>query len=400
MLLTTAQFRRACFYAGSGTDLQPLLRFSALTDTFIYMCAGYDITPEAVTASIFEKLANLNASYPNSLVMTGPPVPIQPADLEHEAPRRWQTLLRRSFAEDHLGRFSRFPAPESWGLEFPLVRNFGSLGRKLRLLFIWGEALGTYLALSRNGRVPPVIFCAIQTNEFEFGDGVMVPFFARHEHLPDFWVRGVWVPSREEREFTERLARVMRPAPPFPHFAQTYDNWDSRLGADAATFDYRQENATDRCIVRAFASHPLRLGDVVQVSRGRSGVFVRNRLLERTELANFDAVFASERMVARWMQQWGELPANIRALAPTVRCGLAPPLRPTMLSLVDALEQLSRAAATTALRKVALVATGFEDEGRVLEEWAQHRGRTFRTEVFSAEPLDFAELRGWRPRRN
>lgn len=35
MSLTTEQFRRSFFHAGSGTDLQPLLRFSALTDTSI-----------------------------------------------------------------------------------------------------------------------------------------------------------------------------------------------------------------------------------------------------------------------------------------------------------------------------------------------------------------------------
>ena len=404
MSLTTEQFRRSFFYAGSGTDLQPLLRFSALTDTFIYVCADEDLTPECVTASIAEKVANLNAVHPNSLALTGPPVPIHLRDLEHEVPRRWQTHLRRPFAENVRDTFSRFDAPENWGLEFSFVRQLGWTQRPLRLLFLSGEALATYLALSRNGRCPPTIFCAIQTGELDYGDGVMAQFFAHHEQIPDLWVRGVWLPRHQDECFKGRLARVLTGTTPFPHFAQTYDNWDSRLGSLAIPCGHRGENEMDTCIVRAFASHPLWLPLATHFSHltpTYSAVRVLYRRLEPAKWAKFDAVFASQRMVNRWTQEAGEkLPAKVRALLPSMRRGAHPQLHTITLSLSDALEQVRCAAAEAGARNVALVATGFEDEGTVLRDWARLRPRNFRLDVFAAEPLDFADLRGWRPHRN
>ena len=401
MSLTTEQFRRSFFYAGSGTDLQPLLRFSALTDTFIYVCADEDLTPECVTASIAEKVANLNSVHPNSLVLAGPPVPIHLRDLEHEAPRRWQTRLRRPFAENVRDKFARFADPENWGLEFSFVRHLGWTQRPLRLLFLTGEALATYLALSRNGRCPPAIFCTIQTGELDYGDGVMAGFFARHEQIPDLWVRGVWPPRHPDWSFNGRLARVLTGAAPFPHFAQTYDNWDSRLGSLAIPCGHGGETEMDTCIVRAFASRPLWLPLATHFSSDGPGVRVLYRRLEPAKCDKYEAVFASQRMVNRWTQEAGEkLPAKVRALLPSIRRGAHPQLRTITLSLSDALEQVRCAAAEAGARNVALVATGFEDEGSVLRDWARLRPRKFRLDVFAAEPLDFADLRGWRPHRN
>jgi len=397
MKVTRSDFARALFYAGSGTDIQVLLRFSHLVDTFVFACVGDEINEATVERSFRDKLSMINRIYPGALDLSATSQHLDLDDFESETPADGKNFLSSQEFSEYCSVFERFRKQKNWAAEFLFHRRVASTRRPIRVIFLHGEAMASYCALSHNGKNAPRIFCGIQTGMLDLAEGVMNRVFDSHAQTPEYWVRGAW---RHDDALDHGLSDVICSKGGFNKFAQSYRSWNSRMGTSVIPRGWGYENPVGEfSAVAAFSRVPLGLKNRV-VLRGQSRcVNVFNRRLTKDDARKFSAVFAPKHVI--------EKNPNIfsgRTIVETDRRErLCLPrehkIGPTAL-LSEVLEGIDNYAAKHCAPELALVATGFEDEGICLEEWLKRDGPSCCLSVFAPEPLDFADLRGLSPRRS
>lgn len=185
--ITHQQFQTSLFNIGAGKDINPLLRFAHLTDTFIY--TNLYISKEEIqswyTKQFFmhpdfeliekEEITNFgNAFFEAEPLPLGFVKPVHPFD-------------RKSFLEDYQRVFYPSKHEPNWLLYFEV--KFMPLNKVLKLYYYHGEGLATYLALSKGGQLAPRILVTIQTGLLEYPERHLDSFFADHAQ-PLAWVRG------------------------------------------------------------------------------------------------------------------------------------------------------------------------------------------------------------------
>jgi hypothetical protein len=201
MKITTDMFRRSLYNIGPGFDLQPMLRFTHVTDVFMYVNLylwqedmedwyedefkryGIEVRGKEVISD-FDETAHfeLHPQYLSHLT--------QPDFLtQHEAQMYWQS-------------FSGAKRDAQFALVYTLYRE--SVDREFTLIIFYGEGLASYIALSHNGLYAPRVLCTVQTGVLEHPDSLMNRFFERPGCAhPELWVRGFeprrygWIPVPE-----------------------------------------------------------------------------------------------------------------------------------------------------------------------------------------------------------
>jgi hypothetical protein len=182
-------FERSFFYIGPGFDIQPLLRFTHLCDTFLYPNLYLDRRP--VEGWYDEALANAtDIEVLGKQVTSGFDADIA---LEHAPDRRASLDHAFSMTPHEFMDFSRaFPDArnhERYSITWRLRRR--STGRLLTLHFFTFEGLEAYAALSQLGRYAPRVLCTIETRVLEAPRGIFNRFFSVAERAqPLLWVRG------------------------------------------------------------------------------------------------------------------------------------------------------------------------------------------------------------------
>lgn len=116
--LSSHEFANSFFYAASGTDLQPLIRFSYLCDTFIYVSVGRYLDPATVIQSVKEKTEALERAYGPFLELSDDTLPTHLDELEQEYPAGWQRLFPEQMLREYREVFGSFAREENWGFTF------------------------------------------------------------------------------------------------------------------------------------------------------------------------------------------------------------------------------------------------------------------------------------------
>ncbi|MFZ4415008.1 MAG: hypothetical protein ACOYOV_18120, partial [Bacteroidales bacterium] len=193
MKITTEEFSKSFFNIGAGYDIQPLMRFTHVTDTFIYlnlylseysMSDWYDsifresdfevLQKEVVTN--FDELIHFEISpnYRNHLI--------------------FQDFMDQYAYQEYMSAFAEARNLTQYAILYTLRRK--SLNRIIKLYLITAEGLASYLVLSQNGLYAPKILCTIQTNILEHSRGIIDRLFSNPTRKkPDIWIRG-FEPSR------------------------------------------------------------------------------------------------------------------------------------------------------------------------------------------------------------
>ncbi len=391
MKLTSSEFSRCFLYAGSGTDLQPLLRFSHITQTFVYICVGEHIAPATVERSLQEKLDNLNRQYPGALKLEGATHGLQLEDFEHEMPGDWRSYMTVAEMRDYREVFGRFQNDKNWATEFHIDRKVGDLSRRLRVIFLNGEAVASYCALSRNGKNPPLVFCAIQTGCLEKSQGIMNRVFNAHPKRPALWVRGCW-----RNEFWPApTAGVLSGTGAFPVRVQGFRSWNSRMGSTAIPREHGGENPYDeRCAVAAFAQQPLRLNSAVDLAAGHRSVKLINARFGQADFNGCDAVFAPQYVIDKHSPLFSDPRVIPTDMCNRLHAYKAQQMGPTA-TLPEVLAQVDAFAGSHPGCSIRVVGSGFEDEASCLREWVRKDGPGCSMLIYAPEPLDYADLRGW-----
>ena len=193
MRFSTAEFSKSFFNIGAGYDIQPMLRFTHVTDTFIY-CNLYLFKSEvsewydsAFRESDFEVLNKEVVDDFN--------------ELEHfEISQNYRNhlqfyeLMNHNQYRDYLAAFKDAEHWPQYAIVYTLKRK--SSGRIIKFYFVTAEGLASYQVLSQNGLYAPKILCTIKTDILEFPEGIIDRLFSNPvRKKPELWVRG-FEPSR------------------------------------------------------------------------------------------------------------------------------------------------------------------------------------------------------------
>ena len=189
MRLTPEIFERSFYYIGPGYDIEPLLRFTHLTDTFLY--ANLYLEKERVLKwyrhafrhrEDFEVLEEkVIDNFDDTRYFQ-----LNPGYISHlTAPDFISGIELREYQ----GAFSHAAELPQWAIIFRLRRK--SLNREITMIYFTGEGLASYIALSQNGRYSPRVLCTIETKVLEHPDSMMNAFFRKKDReRPLLWVRG------------------------------------------------------------------------------------------------------------------------------------------------------------------------------------------------------------------
>jgi len=187
--LTPSYFEKSLYYIGSGYDIEPLLRFTHLTNTFIYV--NLHLSFEKISDWYDEQLEVhpdielLEKEVDNSFDETTH-FDLHPDYISHLTQ---PSFINKREAESYYRAFNHAKADPQWAIHYRLKRK--SLDREISLLLLTTEGLASYIALSHNGTYAPKILTTIQTNVLEESEGLMNCYFDNDAvKKPDLWVRG------------------------------------------------------------------------------------------------------------------------------------------------------------------------------------------------------------------
>ena len=255
LALTQDAFSKSYVQLGSGTCLQPLLRYSDQIRGFVFVDYSLD-------GRVF--LENLRASQRamhRAAAQLGVPKPLWLEDIKYqedltmndfelalspdESIAHLQSIFRPRELERYMHMFTpRTPGTRQWGLSAQVVRSIeqvsgppAELRRPLRVF--GGEGLLTYIAMGGLTRPPPIV-ATIQTGVLEHVSSPLARLFRTQDRhgapLPRAWVRGTrWSPSGSWTPLS--------PSPPFSIIGQAYAGWVSDRSWPRAPWQHRSVHA-------------------------------------------------------------------------------------------------------------------------------------------------------------
>jgi hypothetical protein len=189
MKITKEIFSKSFFSIAGGYDIQPLLRFSHVTDFFINVtleleqnavvewydqafkkCNDIDVEEKIVINNFDEtNYFELNEEYFNHLTRPD--------------------FISKEDLIDYRNTFKQFEHVQQYAVVYRIRRK--SLNRKLTFCFCTAEGLASYVILSQNGKFAPYILSTIQTGVLEQPNGIMNRFYENESRKrPLLWIRG------------------------------------------------------------------------------------------------------------------------------------------------------------------------------------------------------------------
>ena len=189
MQINSKVFSDSFFYIGSGFDIQPLLRFSNLCDTFLY--ANLYLNQSEVESWYDEALENQN----DIEVVSKKTFPGYDARKTLEQQGGKYTDVMSAYHMGHFEFMNYFMTfkdakrQNSYLIVWKLRRK--SSNRNLTLCFFTWEGLEAYANLSQNGTYAPRVLCTIETGILESPNGLINRFFLDENRAqPVIWIRG------------------------------------------------------------------------------------------------------------------------------------------------------------------------------------------------------------------
>lgn len=223
MILTKEQFEQSFYYPAAGCDLNPLLRFSDLTDTFVYTNLGLK---EYEVMRYFKYELN---GYKGLLEIEDDSRSFMKDELEYDSNTEdvynaFDYADDKEEFEDVFGNKMKEPF---WGKEIIFNRIISGKKRRLRLIYFMDEGMKAYVGLSQRGNYVPRYLCTIQSGELEKPNGVMERLMETYENFPDVWIRGF----QYNKSFFKKnflfldSSNALKSEGMYDHKVQTYGEW-------------------------------------------------------------------------------------------------------------------------------------------------------------------------------
>ncbi len=313
MKLDRLTFERSFFYIGPGYDIQPLLRFTHLCDTFLYPNLYLDRT--AVERWYDSALAAADdIEVLNKRVTRGfdSKVALECAPNCYASPRIAFDMTHEEFI-DFFVKLREAPKYERYSITWRLRRR--STGRVVTLHFFTCEGLEAYVILSHMGRYAPQILCTIETGVLESPRGMINRFFTHADRArPLVWVRGfeprLFYYRQWRRNAIDSAGVFSVRAMPFNH------SWE-------VGFSYENQRRRDRhCFGFVTKELARTLRDAAwkpQFQNGLHAVTSDSIASGITTMGGNDLAFMSRRLVDRFAQGDSRIHAWESILAPSAR---------------------------------------------------------------------------------
>jgi len=240
--LSPADLQRSHFEIGSGTCLQPLLRFSDRCAEYLFVDLEGDSHASAEGVRQAVKQLGWGAEARGTvapLVLDGIEVAasLTHDDIELAASPSAVLSLAAETLGSHQSTVDRLvrevdPRQPQWGLRCALTRQIehvdGTVERRpLTLRIMGGEGIPTLVGLG-GLEAPPLSVGTVQTGLGEQHDGPLAELFrfqaSRSRPLPSMWVRGRVIPAHHPLD--PHWPRL-QPAPPYSRVGQVFTGWVS-----------------------------------------------------------------------------------------------------------------------------------------------------------------------------
>ena len=379
MILKKEDFAKSLMYLAPDVDIQPLMRFSNLTDTFVY--ANLFLDENEAIYGLEEKVKKLEGK----LKITGLGKKFSDKDLDIDKDGFRQEAVNPAWmTAEEKDNYKRafFPAKtcKEWGREIFLERTIGETKRKLRLLYFTGEALASYLAISHLGKYPPKYVCTVQSISLEVPGGIFEKMIQHHKNKPLIWTRG-FEPNVYYlgNKFPRTDRKALEETGMYSFRAQTHARWighDGRL-RHVASFSREKEPVKNTAKSREFTGNNRK----VKLARG---------LISEADFSAFDLVFISKN-AAKSIVQFKKT-KNIVFWDDVAWCAKGY----QTLTLKQILELVSKKALEKKATRVLMTPAGYEDEGVYFKEWVADKavaGPEY-LEVRFVDPLDYVDIMG------
>lgn len=188
MKITAKMFEKSFYSFGAGLDIQPMMRFTHLTDTFIsanlfldkelvikwyersFRWYGFEILDKKIISD-FDEREYFELSPDCQAHLTNP------------------DFISVNDLKDYQNTFRNALGLAQYALVYKLFKK--TTGRTLTWYFFTGEGVASYVALSQNGRFAPRIISTIETGVLEHPESLLNNFFRNSIHKrPLLWIRG------------------------------------------------------------------------------------------------------------------------------------------------------------------------------------------------------------------
>ena len=243
-------FERSFLYLGPGYDIQPLLRFTHLCDTFLYPNLYLDRGPvEAWYDAAFAKARDIEVL---GKKVTTDFDPLTAFDLGPKPCTNVYATFDMGHREymDYVMAFRAAQEQERYAITWRLRRR--STGRPLTLHFFTWEALEAYAALSRAGCHAPQVLCTIETGVLESPRGLMNRFFRDYGRArPLLWIRGfeptgVPLDRHDRRDALEPIGEFPVRAMPFNHRWSCGDSYPTQTTDERHCYGFVTRDTAER----------------------------------------------------------------------------------------------------------------------------------------------------------
>lgn len=361
MVLTREQFRNSFFYPAAGCDLNPLLRFSDLTDTFVYPNLG--LTEEETLKYMDSELwrykgileaENLDRKFTKDEL-----------DYYKNTDDVYSAFENKREIDDYENLFNKYLRTPFWGRELIFNRVSGGIKRKLRVIYFSDEGMRAYIGLSRKGIFVPKYLCTIQSGELEEPEGVMERLMENYETYPDIWIRGFqYKKGYFHKNFTGKyLYRndSLMCKGIFNKKIQSYGKW-------FANPTYQSKNIFNfNRHVSAFCREGFEPNviDYKIIKSQNSEIKINRKPLVVQDFKNYDAVFTTNNLLKKINKQtgtkdntvlWDEIINNESYIYPDIS---------------KFMEFLENKCIKNNYKNVLMTLVGYEDAGDYLQEWIE-----------------------------
>jgi hypothetical protein len=350
-LLENIHEHQVFFYPGSGSDWEPLHRFTHQCDTFIF--CDWETPPGAVDGEF--RLPGLAAEFVVNL--DGGAVQYL-SDASRIQGRIWRIVKTEGN-----------PLVKPWGKYARLARSVGNITRTVHFFYLGIEGVTAFFNLFTPVKTAPKIICLKGVRAFS---GNWTDF---HD-----WDRPLGQLVRKcDTKPTHLIAEGGPDSWPYPRLWQRFADWDRSPAAYVAE-GYQPQ---------AVRTHPL---------DGTRRVIVKRGALTPEAVPGCDAVVLPMTLYTKHREEW-PAPAKIMLLAPSDQEGQLPAhedrvvfLGSKRAPLGKLLDCLAQTCGRLNIRRVSSVGIGYEDEGPELEAWRRRAGPALELTIYCEHEGDMASL--------
>lgn len=378
MILTKEQFRESFYYPAAGCDLNPLLRFSDLTDTFVYTNLG--LSEKEVIRYINQELYRYKGQL--EIKDEGKSFSMDEIEYHEDTSEICFAFINKIDEKDFHNVFEEKIKEPFWGREFIFNRITGGRRKTLRLIYLKDEGMTAYIGLSQRGNYVPRYLCTIQSGHLETPEGPMERIMECYDNYPDIWIRGFQYKKSYFGNLSFRFlyaSEAFRNTGSYNQKVQTFGKWYANpTWQSKDVYNFKRH-------VAAFCREeniPKTKEEVIIKTEGRTMAIKRKRV-EKKDFKSYDAVFTSKNLLKKTAASgenfvmWDELYSEESHNYPDMS---------VILNFVDYVCEEKK------YSKILLTLTGYEDSGENIIDWFMNKTKIENIEIRTINLFDLYSI--------